>query len=234
MLYDAHLKAGQAAVIAATLILMPQPVLSQENKSSDFSECQRWGDGVRNISGDQIHDAFKCLFSRIDELEKEVRPFKKAKGAVIAFDRSEEDACPAGWSRFDPAGGRVIVGAGANNNVDMNGLSLTRHPSHKDDSIKGAGGAENHMLKAAEIPEVDVRFNKSFYGFSGSAHSMTLGSGNLLVAGCPYPPGGSGNDCNDTAKRPGERYSAKAGSETLAQAHNNMPPFVSLYYCKKN
>lgn len=60
------------------------------------------------------------------------------KGAVAAFDLS--DGCPDGWTPFDDASGRFVVGAGQ-------GKGLTER------LFRAAGGSEVHQLTVAELPE---------------------------------------------------------------------------------
>jgi len=224
MSYTAKLSVGLICLVANFIVV---PSVAQE-ASRDFAACKNWaGDSPRNS---ELGLALECLFKRIDQLETELRPFKDARGAVVSFDRKRtvEPVCPRGWSYFHPAGGRFIVGAGEHDN------GLTEYPSFVEDNIQSVGGEEKVALEANNIPEVDVTFNNDFFLFSGSALSFLSNSNNSLVAGCPYPPGGTGDDCHDQTKRPGSLYKAKSGSNENLRPHNNMPPYIALYYCRKD
>lgn len=59
-------------------------------------------------------------------------------GAVVAFSR---ESCPPGWSRFDPAAGRMILGAGK-------GPTLSER-NHGD-----TGGGEPSQRELPRLPDV--------------------------------------------------------------------------------
>ncbi|MEQ8297062.1 MAG: hypothetical protein RIB55_11310 [Nitratireductor sp.] len=183
---------------------------------------------IRNLEGTgnstQVAQAnFTCMtarltatLARIEALESELEPFRRASGIVAAFDRSEEDACPRGWERFAPAGGRMIVGAGVNNNVDENGQSLSRYPALMDDPDGAQGGAEWHALKAEEMPTHSHEFNGT---------SVLRGQWTGLPA-VALSVGGEGAGVHQPFVPEGT-ISETGGS----QPHNNMPPYLALYYC---
>ena len=161
---------------------------------------------------------FTCLtarltatLSRIETLEAEMAPFRNAKGAVIAFDRSEEDACPRGWRKFQPASGRFIVGAGVNTNFDQNGVELTDYPSLIDDDAKAVGGEERVTLVEGETP------NHS-HGFESA------------LVGTQLPWGDSNHAVPTTVYSPNHKKDFSFGG---GKPHNNLPPFVALFYCQK-
>ncbi|QDG74422.1 hypothetical protein [Labrenzia sp. PHM005] len=133
-------------------------------------------------------------------------------GAVVAFDRSEKNggACPAGWSLFESAGGRMIVGAGTNTNKDQNGIPLTDYPSFKDDSTKSIGGEERVTLSVSQIPE--------------HTHAFTFSDGT-------NSPEHVDKSHNEFGLKNATEQTGPAGE---GQSHNNMPPFIALYFCKKN
>lgn len=200
------------------------------------SQAQAQDCDIRNLEGTgnstQVAQAnFTCMtarltatLARIEALESELEPFRRASGIVAAFDRSEEDACPRGWERFAPAGGRMIVGAGINTNVDENGESLTRYPALQDDAGGAQGGAEWHALGEAEMPahahtltNMRLAYEEAGEGLDGvtAGHSYSDGGapGRLWVGGPPIK--------------------STQGTDTkgAGSPHNNMPPYVALYYC---
>lgn len=150
-----------------------------------------------------------AALSRIEALESELVPFRSAEGIVAAFDRSQQDACPRGWSIFKEGGGRVIVGAGTNTNTDQNGSDLTDHAALRDDPVKSVGGEEQHTLTEKEIPE-----------HSHSTVQMIADNGIDGVDSTTTASGDHHNEPRDTGKAGG------------GEAHNNMPPYVALFYCK--
>jgi len=190
-------------------------VVSQANAQTDCS--------IKDIvkasnATNAAADNFKCLFDKIEKLEKEVAPFRNAKGAVIAFDRSggaTADAsagyCPPGWEWFEPSGGRMLIGAGNHqNNLDDHGNRLQRYPSYLEDPKDAVGGEEQHTLTVEEMPSHDHRVPD---GQVVSNQNITrVPAANQRTHGMfkPEPPG-----------------------DRVTSPHNNMPPYIALYFCKK-
>ncbi len=133
------------------------------------------------------------------------------EGAVVAFDRTLKDrVCPQGWTLFEPAGGRTIVGAGSHQNTDANGRPLTNYPAYQDGPSVAVGGEEAVTLTLNQVPE--------------HTHSYDRASG-------------SGTKVNGFAAGAGENeYVAEAQTSIAGkgQAHNNMPPYLALFFCRKN
>lgn len=98
------------------------------------------------------------------------------RGAVISFDLS--DGCPEGWSAFDDAAGRFVVGSGQ-------GSGLKNQP------LRAIGGTEEHKLVSDELPPQTVTIpnlaNKSAgdrYNAGGSNYPVvTVGPGELKIGG---------------------------------------------------
>ena len=155
-------------------------------------------------------------------------------GAVVAFDlppTATEKQCPDGWTLFQPAGGRFVIGAGEHRNQDQNGelLSVYRgNPnSTREDlerhgnTLKTIGGAETHTLTEAEAPphiHQSGRYDNS--GNYVSPNSPADGTKGTALR-MEHDWNGSGNAQFST--------DAKGGG----QPHNNMPPYIALYFCKK-
>lgn len=131
-------------------------------------------------------------------------------GAVMAFDLP--NGCPLGWKSFKEARARVIVGVGDPSRTarklgfDINGRPLTEL------AYRQHGGEEKHRLTIEELPRHD---HGTRYALSG--RSLGWGPGSH-----PIP----------TSTRRAE--SQKDWSAGRNIPHNNMPPFIALYYCKKN
>jgi archaellum component FlaC len=132
-------------------------------------------------------------------------------GLVAAFDRSQDlGACPNGWKLFEQAKARVIVGAGANANKDMNGSGLTNYPALRDDPANAVGGEEIHRLTVAELPPHSIET-------SGLASVSRVDRYN--AGGRDYPV---------VTVRTGAIDAGGAGEPIRI-----MPPFIALYYCIK-
>jgi hypothetical protein len=133
---------------------------------------------------------------------------------VAAFNSAAKDGmCPKGWAPFDAAVGRFVVGAGNTTNKDMNGTHLSNRPSFKEDAENATGGEEKHVLTVAEMP----------------AHDHANGVYNQLMklkGGWTAKFGDDGNEVTLDTSLP----MAMTGGN---QAHNNVPPFIALYYCIK-
>lgn len=135
---------------------------------------------------------------------------RQPAGAVVAFDSTS--GCPDGWTEFEPAKSRFIIGAAETppDNVDMNGQQLSARP------FRVEGGEEKHSLTLSEMPphthsltlNANWGFGKATEDFGWSADDGTVPSGS--------------NVAKETSQTP-------AGP---VEAHNTMPPFISLYYCR--
>lgn len=188
-----------------------QPCQLQELKQGDRTELAQAN--------------FSCLLSRVERLEEELAPFREAKGAVIAFDRSESvsgdaaaGACPTGWTLFRPAGGRTLVGAGQHQNVDMYGQLLRSYPAYLDNHDNSVGGAETHSLKREELPDHEHNIGE----YIGGGTDQRVGEGPFTYV---FPHG------SITDRAVGNFSSGK--TNFAQKAHNNMPPYIALYFCKK-
>lgn len=130
-------------------------------------------------------------------------------GAVMAFDLP--NGCPEGWSRFDEGSGRMIVGVGKRVGIDGSFRLL----ADSNGSVYQTGGAENHTLTVPEMP----------------SHSHDF-LGNKVLRGGNHGIG------TDLAVGDGANYGNWAPSGSISNAglsapHNNMPPYIALYFCRK-
>lgn len=187
-------------------------------QNADFTECIGWE--TQSPRASQLARAISCLTEKIDQLERELRPFRVARGAVVAFnrDRTTEPVCPRGWDPFLPAGGRFVVGAGEHDNT------LTEYPSYVEDETQAVGGVERFLIESSTIPP-----------HKHNSFDIDLQSESNLV-------GGQG-DTFESIRHFGRRdkiSSLKTGHEVLNTngnavgqqlMHDNMPPYVALYYC---
>ena len=140
------------------------------------------------------------------------------QGAVVAFDRKKEKPCPDGWHPFEPAGGRVIVGAGFNKNASKSGTPLFPRPSLLDDEPNGTGGEERWTLTEAQMPPHQ-------HGVYPHAGYVASGNGDLAPNGAIQGAGGG----DDRTHVWPNLTSVTGGGKPF----DIMPPFVALYYCIK-
>ena len=136
-------------------------------------------------------------------LERLDRIIPFPRGVVAAFDI--EAGCPIGWAPFKDAFGRFLLGAGG-----QKGGPIAR-------SFREIGGEESHLLTVDEMPK----------------HQHIVEYHNKPVT-------------MDTTKTDKELWlfesktgDGHAGSAFIAQprdgqelAHNNMPPYIALHFCK--
>ena len=137
-------------------------------------------------------------------------------GAVVAFDRGF--GCPEGWTDFALARGRTIIGASSPTAATG---GLTRR------QFQAVGGAEQHTLKPEEMP---------------AHHHKPHDPADIFVA---YRNKNSRENTHFNTQKEGGTGSLEYPSETAltggpneaslgeASPHNNMPPFIALYFCKK-
>ncbi len=147
------------------------------------------------------------------------------RGAVLAFERDDltAETCPDGWQPYKNARGRMIVGAGDPSEsegkfgFDEAGNRLTHYV------MRQHGGAETHALDVDEMP--DHAHRAAPYDNPGRGFLVHTGPNQVRLSG-PDGPIGTLTDVElTTGGVDRERR------ETLP--HNNMPPYIALYFCKK-
>lgn len=114
--------------------------------------------------------------------------------AIVAFTSAKgEKTCPEGWSPFEEAKDRFIVGAGG------------KYPT-----VEEIGGEETVTLSVEQMPT--------------HRHIQTWGQGHGV------DPAAWGNNLQKY-KTESLGYTRSEGGN---EAHNNMPPYIVLYFCKKD
>ncbi|UCI19915.1 hypothetical protein FJ970_02785 [Mesorhizobium sp. B2-1-8] len=151
-------------------------------------------------------------------------------GAVVAFDRTDldEDNCPEGWKPFLYARGRTLVGAGDPQKAPEEMAFDERGRKLEGYILRRHGGEQIHQLTLDELPiysPVVVRQNGVSFGFK---------------AGTAVPCLDGDKGCNHMSVVTEDRPSLTTTPLSIvgfgkADNHNNaMPPFVAVYYCRKN
>ncbi|MEL4894842.1 phage tail protein [Crocosphaera sp. Alani8] len=114
------------------------------------------------------------------------------------------EECPETWSPFDKVEGRFILGYGDSDD------NLTPR-----NNLGEIGGVEKHQLTTSEIPS----HSHSYYDYHYS--DSATGSDDYET------PSGDGQG-NITGNK---RVTSSQGG---GAAHENMPPYIVLLYCRKN
>lgn len=174
-----------------TLMPIEQPLAA--DCASDLSESP---------SALEIIECLRVQAIEIAELKRGSTASPSApEGAVIAFDR--EDGCPRGWSEFEDARGRMILGANKNR---THGYVLR--------PFRGVGGEEVHTLTVKELPKHD--------------HSAGLFFSTNVDANRARPM------ATPNGGQPIYQVSKPTSTAGGGQPHNNMPPYIALFFCKKD
>ena len=121
---------------------------------------------------------------------------------VIAFDR---EMCPSGWSPYEPAAGRVVVGVNAAD--AKNELSERQRGD--------AFGEESHTLSVAQMPEHhhDVTIFNPVGSFQNGADDLVANGGSEVQAAFGSSPTGAAGE---------------------GEAFTNAQPSLVLLYCVKD
>jgi hypothetical protein len=126
-----------------------------------------------------------------------------------------------GWSAFDAAGGRFIVGAGAhppNPGVSKPYAAFTTEGAQPSTGFeKSTGGKEKHSLSEAQLP----RHSHKVYRHAGGETQ----EGN---PGVGWVPGAGSADSKTFVKD-----NWQTGIVGNNEAFDTIPPYIALYYCKK-
>lgn len=153
-------------------------------------------------------DLVACMVSMQEEIDLLRQAAPVSSGDVVPIGAviafDDPNGCPGGWSD---------VGA------EWRGRNLVAAVRDSNDiyGFRRIGGAETHVLTRAEMPSHS-------HGFSGQA--VTRG-------------GWGGRATRTFAVGGSEVVSSIAIGGTIApsgsnNAHNNMPPYIALYFCKRD
>lgn len=123
-------------------------------------------------------------------------------GSVVAMN---SNVCPAGWSNFNSANGRVVVGAGGSGNTDGEANALTSR------AFGATGGTEFPVLPA-----------------STENGSTITPAPNFVMAVGVF---GRDSILNYVEKASAD---TTLGGSTNALTEGNMQPYIVLRYCVKN
>lgn len=133
-----------------------------------------------------------------------------------------------GWSDFKPAGGRFIIGAVSHDNLHLDGSKIEEYTPFSSD----LGSDEKPRQIGARQPDRGGEETVTLTVDQMSSHSHVIETfewghtveGNLDA---------SRIDVDDGAPWRGQRGRLGTNSVGGNQPHNNMPPYIALYFCKK-
>lgn len=136
------------------------------------------------------------------------------KSAIVAF----ESECPAGWTRYAKADGRFILGVSPAHPLgEMKGeetvtLTETQMPKHQHATTPPVH--KNIRLYPWQGPWGVSKFSPATFNHRTSDNRVGYYAQAVIDPSGVYPLSEPvGNDEN---------------------SHNNMPPFIALYFCKKD
>ena len=144
--------------------------------------------------------------------------------AIIAIDAP--GGCPQGWAPFAEAQGRLLLGAtngafapGLDTDDESKPISSYKYRQH--------GGSEHVTLQAAQLAAHNHALQRR-YAFNGASgpNSFRVNGELGIVQSEDAGPLTFGSDHS------GEMNATETSVE--AAPHNNMPPYIALYFCKKD
>ncbi|MFY0619455.1 hypothetical protein [Shimia sp.] len=182
------------------------------------------------VSG--LDSDLRAALSRIETLESQMQTLLDTvaqidtealipANAVLAVD--SPGRCPNGWSEFVEAQGRTIIGAsfGKPSNLSRSADQETTQRKYRDH-----GGEERVLLTQGQMPKHNHTVTSS--PPDSSVHDGFGGSKEPFGLRAEYDP--------EVLPTPGweTQHPSFMSAEGGDQAHNNMPPYIALYFCKKD
>ncbi len=158
-------------------------------------------------------------------------------GVVVASWKKCE-SLGEGWSDFHEAGGRMIVGAGNPVN-DPFRKGLTRReswtPRMQDPTEATVGGAEAVKLTAMQMPQHYHEYKDIFFSERRDRHNdFNYHMGHKDFAKIPMNIGQNVSKGVDKDNS-GFQFTRKTLSgNVVSEPTPNMPPYIALYFCKKD
>lgn len=169
-------------------------------------------------STEHVHDEFVSVSTASSHIHEDVGEHthtssELSSGAVIAFDLNS--GCPDGWTDLgnDPAtrarfAGRTLIAMGP-------AVGRSNNQSTSERKFNAQNGTENVSLTEPQMPKHRHRLPTDGVSTGTDTQSLTNTAG-------------TDEGIHRTQR---VQFSGFNGS---AQAHNNMPPYIALYFCKKD
>lgn len=166
---------------------------------------------------EQIVAALPGLLDRIKNLEDANKVLRKEipLGAVVAFDLP--DGCPKqGWTQLEAAKGRFLIG------VDGKKYRLPYEAGTPHYQLKGE---ERVWLSSDEMPSHNHPVSA---GYDNKIHDALGGSSAHYGIQSTFDPNAPAKPSFDPS------FKKMIGPAGKGDSHNNMPPYIPLYFCKKD
>ena len=166
---------------------------------------------------------FDKKFGAIDEMGLPQPVGEIPKNAVVAFDTP--DACPPGWSPFAEANSRIIVGAYKGGDAGRFAFDPAEQPLTQY-KYRDHNGWEEVTLTQDQMPrhrhQIELKMavdpdNNYEWGVVNTRQIPQARHGDRVFT--------------RSGTLPHQIVSTEAGS---SQPHSNMPPYIALYFCKKD
>lgn len=158
-----------------------------------------------NVS--QLLQTTRVLTAQVSALQEELKSLRDRlppEDAIMLVD--DADGCPTGW--IDVAAREPQIFAGRT--IVARGFHSDRQPREYRDT----GGEEEHLLEWGEMPPHTHSYEDTFVEIVGGNEQLSAAARSQRVR-----------------NKKAEKETSEAGR---GEPHNNMPPFIALYYCKKD
>lgn len=186
-----------------------------------------------SVDKSNMNDLLSCLKEQAEEI-KQIRntPASSSdipKGAILILDNAK--GCPTDWRdvglyESDRFAGRMIVAAGPR--VDRaNGGSTLKSV------FNTGGGSEKVVLTEEQMPKHKHQYKDVFFSETTSNKNWSRTRGHSDFTSVPHKIGLKLKEGVDQDNS-GYQYTRKSFSTGKGDALPNMPPYIALYFCKKN
>lgn len=206
-----------AAVLACAACSLLAAAYSSTGQAAIKDTCPN----IRELPKEKKVEA---LLTCIEKLAETVEELSQGlpKDAIVAFPFEKpddvipgseaDDPCPPGWKRYRDADGRMIAGVGQH---DPSVAQFT--PFQSDGERKVLLTVEKMPRHRHEL-DMDQRHGSPGYLDGGNRPGA-------IIFGVAHGPA-----AHQTLRNTGPIVDHPGATES----HNNMPPYIALYFCKKN
>ncbi len=169
----------------------------------------------------------ESLRGQLTDVHQKLEQAEIPAGAVIAFDL--RSGCPDGWNEFSEGNGKFLIGSGEGKLTNTGPYSqkkqgaITPLPSIE---FGLQGGALEHKLTRLEVPN----HSHLVYGNWSADHTPPESLHNLQAHKNTSPTSGYALRLpTEEIKRTQDDHLG----DTVGSAHNNMPPYIALHFCRR-
>lgn len=169
----------------------------------------------------ELGQTAEVLSAQVDALQAETRILRNRlppEDAILIVD--DADGCPIGWVDMAVREPKIFAGR----TIVARGFETEREPRQYRDT----GGTETHRLALAEMPRHSHTVTSSPPADGRAVHDGFGGSAAAYGLSSTYD-----TSINPITGWSRTQHSTFMSSEGNDQPHNNMPPYVALYFCKQ-